>query len=567
MPLIALALLIVVAPCLGRHDGGWEWAMGGSFADLLPLRLPRVAVALGAGVMFGMAGAGLQRITGNAMAAPEVLGVSAGAALGVIALMLLTAELARVQILVAACLGAVCALLVLFAIGRREAAGGERLLLAGVAVTTAASAMEALVLASGDPRLDFLLAWMSGYHLSRQCGDAVVTLTGMAATLILLPLAARRLEILPLGPAVARSLGLDPVGSRLVIVGLIAIPTAIATVAMGPLSFVGLLGPHGAHAGLPPRAAAPPRLRPDRRHRAGGGRLVRAHAAFPLAVAGRPDRRLCRRPLFSVVDVEGAMSAEPIFALTGAGFEISGHTLPHPLDLALERRARRRADRAQWLRQVDAAQAARPPAAGEPRRDPFRGQALGATGATRDFARRLAYLPQSPPAVPGLKVREFVAFGRYPWHGSLGRFSATDRTKVEEAMVLTDIVPFADRMVDTLSGGERQRVWLAMLVAQDTQCLLLDEPISALDIAHQVEVLALVRRLAMDRDLAVIIVLHDVNMAARFCDEIVALHSGRLIVRGGPSDIMTPQRLYEIYGLAMGVMASPADGQPIGYPL
>ncbi|MDF2996306.1 MAG: transport system permease [Xanthobacteraceae bacterium] len=244
MPLIALALLIVVAVSFGRHEGGWEWATGGNLAELLPLRLPRVAVALGAGVMFGMAGAGLQRISGNAMAAPEVLGVSAGAALGVMALMLLTPELGRLPILVAACLGAAAALLVLVAVGRGEGAGSERLLLAGVAVTTAASALEALVLASGDPRLDFLLSWMSGSTYRATGADALVSLAGMAATLVLLPLAARWLEILPLGPMVARALGIDTAGSRLAIIGLIAIPTAIATVAMGPLSFVGLLGPH-----------------------------------------------------------------------------------------------------------------------------------------------------------------------------------------------------------------------------------------------------------------------------------------------------------------------------------
>jgi iron complex transport system permease protein len=237
-------LLIAVAVSFGRHEGGWEWATGGDLAELLPLRLPRVVVALGAGVMFGMAGAGLQRISGNAMAAPEVLGVSAGAALGVMALMLLTPELGRLPILVAACLGAAAALLVLFAVSRGEGAGSERLLLAGVAVTTAASALEALMLASGDPRLDFLLSWMSGSTYRATGADALGTLAGMAATLVLLPLAARRLEILPLGPMVARVLGIDPAGSRLAIIGLIAIPTAIATVAMGPLSFVGLLGPH-----------------------------------------------------------------------------------------------------------------------------------------------------------------------------------------------------------------------------------------------------------------------------------------------------------------------------------
>ncbi len=129
-------------------------------------------------------------------------------------------------------------------------------------------------------------------------------------------------------------------------------------------------------------------------------------------------------------------------------------------------------------------------------------------------------------------ARELIALGRYPWHGALGRFGEADRAKVEEAMALTATGPLADRLVDTLSGGERQRVWLAMLVAQDTQCLLLDEPTSALDIGYQIEVLALIRRLSHSKGLGVVIVLHDINMAARFCDEILALRAGRLIARG-----------------------------------
>jgi len=158
-----------------------------------------------------------------------------------------------------------------------------------------------------------------------------------------------------------------------------------------------------------------------------------------------------------------------------------------------------------------------------------------------------------------------VALGRYPWHGALGRFGTADREKVEEAMALTDVVTFADRVVDTLSGGERQRVWLAMLVAQDAECLLLDEPISALDVAHQVEVLSLVHRLSQEKGLGVVVVLHDVNLAARFCDEIIALHKGRLISRGAPSQIMTADRLQSIYGIAMGVLPHPDTGQPLSF--
>lgn len=121
-------------------------------------------------------------------------------------------------------------------------------------------------------------------------------------------------------------------------------------------------------------------------------------------------------------------------------------------------------------------------------------------------------------------------------------------------------------MVDTLSGGERQRVWLAMLVAQDAECLLLDEPTSALDIAHQIEVLSLVRKLSHERDLSVFVVLHDVNMAARFCDEVFALHSGRLIAQSTPKGIMVPERLEEIYGIPMEVMQHTSTGQLIASP-
>jgi iron-chelate-transporting ATPase len=195
----------------------------------------------------------------------------------------------------------------------------------------------------------------------------------------------------------------------------------------------------------------------------------------------------------------------------------------------------------------------------------FDGRALSAWS-DREFARKLAYLPQHTPSASGMLVRELVALGRYPWHGALGRFGKVDRQKTDEAIELTGIAPFADRLVDTLSGGERQRVWLAMLVAQDAGCLLLDEPISALDIAHQIEILTLVRKLSDEKALGVVVVLHDVNMAARFCDEIVALHSGRLIVRGTPANIMTPDALRRIFGIDMAVMAHPVNDAPVALP-
>ncbi|AWK88409.1 ABC transporter ATP-binding protein [Azospirillum thermophilum] len=194
------------------------------------------------------------------------------------------------------------------------------------------------------------------------------------------------------------------------------------------------------------------------------------------------------------------------------------------------------------------------------------GEEIAAIG-ERDFARRVAYMPQFTPPADGMTVRELVALGRFPWHGALGRFAAQDAAKVAEAMAQTSVDAFADRLVDSLSGGERQRVWLAMMLAQDTRCLLLDEPTSALDIASQVELLGLVRRLSRARGIGAVIVLHDINMAARTCDEILAMRGGALIAQGPPGAIMTGRTLEAIYRLPMGIVPHPATGEPIGYVL
>ena len=184
---------------------------------------------------------------------------------------------------------------------------------------------------------------------------------------------------------------------------------------------------------------------------------------------------------------------------------------------------------------------------------------------SKSFARKLPYLPQQLPAAEGMTVRELVAVGRYPWHGALGRFGANDRQLVEEAIALVGLKPFANRLVDSLSGGERQRAWLAMMVAQDSRCLLLDEPTSALDIAHQVEVLALIQRLSRERDLTVIAVLHDINMAARYCDHLVALRGGEMIAQGGPLELMQGPVLEQIYGIPMGTLPHPSGGAPVSF--
>jgi ferric hydroxamate transport system ATP-binding protein len=258
--------------------------------------------------------------------------------------------------------------------------------------------------------------------------------------------------------------------------------------------------------------------------------------------------------------------SESLYSLHGAGFVIGERALLQPLDLTLQPHrlygligpnGSGKSTLVKLLARQLAASSGSINYCGKPI----------ATWRARDFARQVGYLPQFTPPTDGLLVEELVALGRYPWHGALGRLSTTDRDKIDEAVALTHLQSFRRRAVDRLSGGERQRVWLAMLLAQDATCLLLDEPTSALDIAHQIEVLAVVRELTRHKAMTTLVVLHDVNMAARYCDEILALGNGHVIARGTPDEIMRSPTLETIYGLQMGIMHRPDDGPPIGYAL
>ncbi|MCE7901718.1 MAG: ABC transporter ATP-binding protein [Gammaproteobacteria bacterium PRO9] len=176
---------------------------------------------------------------------------------------------------------------------------------------------------------------------------------------------------------------------------------------------------------------------------------------------------------------------------------------------------------------------------------------------SRRFSRCVAYLPQSIPATHGLAVDELVCMGRFPWHGALGKFTPKDRAAVDEALALTGTGHFANRMMDTLSGGEQQRCWIAMLLAQEAGVLLLDEPVSALDIRHQIETMEIVHDIARRRDVSVLVILHDINLATGYCDEVVALKCGRIAWRGPSRSLMDADVLESIYETPMTVIATP----------
>ncbi|PJG85496.1 ATP-binding cassette domain-containing protein [Conservatibacter flavescens] len=184
---------------------------------------------------------------------------------------------------------------------------------------------------------------------------------------------------------------------------------------------------------------------------------------------------------------------------------------------------------------------------------------------SREFAKQVAYLPQHLPTSTQLTSRELIAMGRYAWNGLFGRQTETDKQVIEQAMSLTDTFKFADQLVDTLSGGERSRIWLAMLLAQQSQFLLLDEPLAALDIAHQVEVMQLIHQLSRELGLGVVIVIHDINLASYFCDHLIALHSGKLLAQGNAAQIVNTSSLQSIYGIELNVMPHPKTGRPVSF--
>ncbi|MEU8482055.1 ABC transporter ATP-binding protein [Streptomyces sp. NPDC048641] len=185
---------------------------------------------------------------------------------------------------------------------------------------------------------------------------------------------------------------------------------------------------------------------------------------------------------------------------------------------------------------------------------------------TKQIAQRIGLLPQTPVAPEAITVADLVARGRQPHQRWWQQWSDADERAVTEAMERTDVAALAERSVDELSGGQRQRVWIAMALAQETELLLLDEPTTYLDIAHQVEVLDLVRQLNHDKGRTVVLVLHDLNQAARYADHLVAMKSGRIVAEGPPAEVVTADLVREVFGLDCVVVPDPVTGSPLIVP-
>lgn len=184
----------------------------------------------------------------------------------------------------------------------------------------------------------------------------------------------------------------------------------------------------------------------------------------------------------------------------------------------------------------------------------------------RAVARKLAILPQNPIAPPGTSVRDLVMRGRNPHQTWARPWTPHDAAIAQEAISATGLAEVADRDVASLSGGQRQRAWIALVVAQAADTLLLDEPTTFLDLTHQLDVLGLVRKLNRERGATVVMVLHDLSLAARYSDRLVVLHERRVVADGMPSEVLTPALLEKAFGLRARVVSDPVTGTPLVVP-
>jgi iron complex transport system ATP-binding protein len=189
-----------------------------------------------------------------------------------------------------------------------------------------------------------------------------------------------------------------------------------------------------------------------------------------------------------------------------------------------------------------------------------------ATLPTKEVARAIGILPQGPVAPEGMTVRELVAQGRYPHQSFTRQWSQRDEDALSWALAVTHMQPHAHRALDTLSGGQRQRAWIAMTLAQETPTLLLDEPTTFLDMAHQSEILTLLDRLNEEQGRTVVMVLHDVNQASRYAHWLIAMKEGRILAEGAPEDIVDASLISEVFGLRCTVVRDPVSGTPMSIP-
>ncbi|MEM1451201.1 MAG: iron chelate uptake ABC transporter family permease subunit [Planctomycetota bacterium] len=553
------------------------------------VRLPRVVGALLVGAALAVSGAIFQAITRNDLASPYILGVSAGAGLTVLLVLVFASALLPVLPLLAAA-GAGAAFLVVYVLAWQGGTSSVRLVLAGVVVASILGSIQlgVFLFAENLETVHTAIAWTAGSLVGVDWPPVLRAAPWILLLLLGVLFASRQLDVLSLGDPMAAGLGMPIERTRFALAAIGVVLAATSVTIAGTVGFVGLILPHvsrnivGAEhrrvliasaagggtlllvADTAARLAFSPIQVPVgiftgilgggyflflmRRSmlvgvadaRPGGRRETRAASATPGADRSRKDRA-------------AGLEAESLTIGYGGGApvvdDVSLAAPPHRLTAIVGPNGSGKSSVVRGLARQLVVRAGHVTHSGED---------LGGLG-RRELARRLAVLQQEHDARPPLTVEALVMHGRHPHRRMLGRPGFADHAAVDTALRRSGIEDLRDRRIGSLSGGQRQLAWLAMALAQETDVLLLDEPTTFLDIAHQHELLALMRGIAHE-GVTVVAVLHDLEHALRFADHLVVVHEGGVKGAGPPLEVLTPELLAEVFGIRARVEAG--NGHP-----
>lgn len=533
-------------------------------------RLPRVLMALLIGAALGVSGAIFQSLTRNPLGSPDVMGFNTGAWSGVLVAMVLFGQ-NLTAIALAAMAGGVLTSLVVWLLAWRNGIETFRLIIIGIGVRAMLVAFNTWLLlrASLETALSAGL-WNAGSLNGLTWGK-----TWPSAPLILLMLVGsallvRRMRLLEMGDDTACALGVQVERSRLLLMLVAVVLTAASTALAGPISFIALVAPHIARRlsgtarwGLTQSALCGALLLALADY--GAQRLVYAVAAAGWRVNRQPRRYLP----YCIVDsgVPQKMSAVPS-RLRGEQLTLAygNKTIAESLNVTIPDGhftaiiGPNGCGKSTLLRTLSRLMT---PASGHVWLDGAQIQQY----ASKEVARRIGLLAQNATTPGDITVQELVARGRYPHQPLFTRWRKEDEEAVNKAMRATGISDLAQQSVDTLSGGQRQRAWIAMVLAQETAIMLLDEPTTWLDISHQIDLLELLSELNREKGYTLAAVLHDLNQACRYATHLIALRDGRIVAEGAPKEIVTADLIERIYGLRCTIIEDPVAHTPLVVPL
>jgi len=538
-------------------------------------RLPRVMMALLVGAALGISGAIFQSLMRNPLGSPDVMGFNTGAWSGVLVAMVLFGQ-HLTAITLAAMAGGILTSLIVWALAWRDGIETFRLIIIGIGMRAMLMAFNTWLLLQAS--LETSLS--AGLWFAGSLNGLTWAKTLPAAPLILLMficalLLVKRMRLLEMGDDSACALGVSVERSRLMLMLVAVVLTAAATAIAGPISFIALVAPHIAR--RLNRAASerhcPLGVNPVGAVRiaaVAGRRSLRSAAVYAVSTSGGGRNRQSWRDLPHRLACSGVPQemTETATRLRGENLTLGygKKTVAKDLQVAIPDGhftaiiGPNGCGKSTLLRTLSRLMT---PLHGNVFLDGEQIQRF----ASKEVARRVGLLAQNATTPGDITVQELVARGRYPHQPLFTRWRKEDEAAVTKAMQATGITDLAAQSVDTLSGGQRQRAWIAMVLAQETSIMLLDEPTTWLDISHQIDLLELLSDLNRTQGFTLAAVLHDLNQACRYATHLIALREGKIVAEGAPKEIVTPALIERIYGMRCMIIDDPVAGTPLVVPM